>query len=134
RPILTGGSGLGLSVAGRRVAVPAMRVTPLVRLASKALVLLAALAAVGFFGLLGGLWVEHRREISLPDPSGPLPVGRTTQDWTDEAALDPLAPVRGTHREVLAWIWYPAVSRPSTAIADYMPPLPPAEAERDRPT
>ena len=41
-------------------------------------------------------------------------------DWTDDVHEDALAPVPGTRREVLVWIWYPAVGQ-SGATSDYVP-------------
>jgi dienelactone hydrolase len=58
--------------------------------------------------LLGALWLEHRIEITLPAPTGPFAVGRATFAWTDDTHSDPLAPVPGTKRQLLVWIWYPA--------------------------
>jgi predicted dienelactone hydrolase len=42
--------------------------------------------------------------------------------WADDATLDALAPVPGTKRELLAWIWYPSVAGgQSVVIDDYVP-------------
>src|SRR5205814_3502222 len=95
------------------------------RLARRMLKGIAILAVLGMLGvgvLLGSLWLEHRTEITLPAPTGPFAVGRVIYDWTDDAHSDPLAPVPGTKRELLVWIWYPAVTGPSAAVADdYVP-------------
>jgi hypothetical protein len=64
--------------------------------------------------LLSSLWLEHRTEITLPALTGPFAVGRALYDWTDDAHPDPLAVVPETKRELLVWIWYPAVAGPST--------------------
>ena len=79
------------------------------------------LGVVALAALVGFLWLEHRSEVKLPTPTGPLPVGRTIQDWVDPAAVDTLAPVPGTRRELLVWIWYPSASKPSTEMDDYVP-------------
>lgn len=71
--------------------------------------------------LLVSLWLEHRTEITLPAPMGPLGVGRTIYDWTDDATLDALAPVPGTKRELLFWMWYPAAVGTSGSTEDYLP-------------
>ena len=47
-------------------------------------------------------------------------------DWTDDANLDALAPVPGTKRELLVWIWYlsgvgQSVAGQSVAMDDYLP-------------
>jgi dienelactone hydrolase len=86
---------------------------------SKALIVLATAAVVGLGGL-GALWLEHRTEITLPTPTGSFAVGRAIYDWTD-ANPDPLAPVPGTKRELLVWIWYPAATGQSVTLADYVP-------------
>ncbi len=83
---------------------------------------LAAVAVLGIAVLLGLLWMDHKRETALPTPTGPFAVGRTMYVWTDSAHADPMAPQPGTRREILAWIWYPAVpGRPSQPRADYSP-------------
>ena len=33
--------------------------------------------------LIGALWLEHRSEVALPEPTGPFAVGRDVYDWTD---------------------------------------------------
>ena len=71
--------------------------------------------------LLAGLWLEHRREITLPTPTGHFAVGRTTFVWTD-ASPDPLAPGSGSQRELLAWVWYPSPKLAAGApTSDYLP-------------
>ena len=71
--------------------------------------------------LLGALWLDHTRPTTLPVPTGPFAVGRTTGFWIDPAHDDPMAPQPGTKRQLAAWIWYPA-AQSSSAAADYMPP------------
>ncbi len=71
--------------------------------------------------LLLSLWLEHNTAITLPAPTGPFAVGRAIYDWTDDAALDALAPVPGTKRELLVWIWYPSAAGQSVAMDDYIP-------------
>jgi dienelactone hydrolase len=89
--------------------------------------ILKVFAALPMFGVLGvgvllcALWLEHRTEITLPAPTGPFAVGRSTFAWTDAVHPDTLAPVPGAKRELLAWIWYPAAPQPSQTAADYLP-------------
>lgn len=78
----------------------------------RAIAALASLGTLGLGGLFVFLWVEHGREVTLPTPTGPFAVGRVVYDWTDTAAVDSLAPVPGTRRELLVWIWYPAAPKP----------------------
>jgi dienelactone hydrolase len=88
----------------------------------KTVVAVALFAVVAIAVLLGLMWLDHNRETSLPTPTGPFAVGRTTYVWSDPAHLDPLAPHPGTTRELLVWIWYPAAPRqPSQALDDYLP-------------
>lgn len=92
----------------------------------------AIAAAAGLGALLGALWLEHRAAITLPEPTGAFPVGRAIVDWMDEHTIDPMAPVPGTRRELLAWIWYPATAQPGAVIDDYVPAASVAAAERLR--
>ncbi len=87
----------------------------------KRLMLVALARVVGVAVLLGLLKLDHNRETTLPAPTGPFAVGRTTYVWSDAAQADPMAPP-GTKRELVAWVWYPAA--PQTAaqpLADYFP-------------
>jgi dienelactone hydrolase len=90
--------------------------------AIKTLAVVAMLAVVAIAVLLGFVWLDHNRETTLPTPSGPFAVGRTTYAWSDPAHPDPMAPQPGIKRELLAWIWYPAAPRqPSQKVDDYLP-------------
>ena len=80
---------------------------------------LAMLAIAALAALLVSLWLEHRREVTLPAPTGSLAVGRALFDWTDDTTVDTLAPVPGTKRELLVWIWYPASA--GAVLDDYVP-------------
>jgi len=82
---------------------------------------LAASGVVVAGALLGSLWLERSSELTLPAPTGPFAVGRAIYDWKDDAKMDTLAPVPGTRRELLVWIWYPSAAGPSAAIDDYVP-------------
>ena len=74
--------------------------------------ILVLLAVFGIPVLLGLTWLDHFRETTLPEPTGPYAVGRVTYDWKDPR-----------HTELLAWIWYPATpTQPSQATSDYLPP------------
>jgi dienelactone hydrolase len=82
---------------------------------------LAMSGVLGVAALLASLWLEHRTEITLPKLTGPFPVGRALYDWADDQAFDTLAPVPGTKRELLVWIWYPAAVGQSATMDDYLP-------------
>jgi dienelactone hydrolase len=87
----------------------------------KGFAVLALLCVFGIGTLLGSLWLERRTELTLPPPTGSFAVGRAIYDWTDDAKLDTLAPVPGTSRELLVWIWYPSAVGQSAAMDDYVP-------------
>ena len=88
----------------------------------KIMVVMVLFAVVGIVALLGLLWLDHTRYTTLPTPTGPFAVGRTTYVWSDAAHADPMAPQPGSKRELLAWIWYPAASpRSSPSVDDYLP-------------
>src|SRR6266481_2648532 len=103
----------------------------LVRRIFRGFAILVVLAALGLAVLLGSLWVEHRSAITLPAPTGTFAVGRAIYDWTDGANVDKLAPVAGTKRELLVWIWYPSAERQSAVTDEYLPAPLSAEVERD---
>ena len=84
----------------------------------KGLALVSILGGLGVGVLVASLWIERRAELTLPTPTGPFGIGRAIYDWTEEVD-DPLAPVRGTKRELLVWIWYPTA--PGQAVDDYVP-------------
>jgi predicted dienelactone hydrolase len=88
----------------------------------KGIAVLALLGVVGIGALLGSVWLERRSELTLPTPTGPFAVGRAIYDWTDSATVDSLAPLPGTKRELLVWIWYPSSPGKSAAkVDDYVP-------------
>ncbi len=93
----------------------------LVRRILKCFAVFAMLGVLGIGTLLGSLWLEHATEISLPTPTGSFTVGRAIYDWTDDATSDTLAPLPGTKRELLVWIWYPSTAGQSVAMDDYVP-------------
>src|ERR1035438_3514486 len=85
----------------------------------KGFAVLAILGVLGFGALLGVLWLEHRTGVTRPAPSGPFAVSRATYAWIDDVHADALAPLPGTKRELLVWIWYPAAPRQlSQAVED----------------
>ena len=108
-----------------------MSKTRLARRIFKGFAVLAMLGVLGVGALLGSLWLEHRTETTLPTPTGSFAVGRAIYDWTDDANVDKLAPVAGTKRELLVWIWYPSAERQSAVTDEYLPAPLSAEVERD---
>src|SRR5205823_14468581 len=94
--------------------------TPLGRRILRGLAVLVILGVLAVAVLSGLLWKEQKRELTLPTPTGPLAVGRTIYVWADDAHSDALAPVPGTRRELLVWVWYPAAGQ-SGGTSDYVP-------------
>jgi pimeloyl-ACP methyl ester carboxylesterase len=88
---------------------------------AKSVAALAIFAVAGLIVLLTLLWLEHKKEITLPEPTGHFAIGRTTYTWVNNAETDELAPSPGAKREVVVWIWYPAAAATSTARAEYLP-------------
>jgi dienelactone hydrolase len=93
----------------------------LLRVIFKVIAGITVLAVVGIAALLGSLWLDHTRATTLPTPTGAFAVGRTTYVWSD-ATQGPGAPQSGTHRQLVAWIWYPAApQQPGQTYDDYLP-------------
>jgi hypothetical protein len=61
-------------------------------------------------------FVEIRRyqTLVLPTPTGPYAVGRREYVWTDQSRYDSLAPHAGSKRELIVWVWYPALHEPGS--------------------
>jgi dienelactone hydrolase len=98
-----------------------MKQRPLARRILKGFAALAMLFALGLGASWGSLWLERGTELTLPPPTGPFTVGRVIYDWKDDGKLDAFAPVPGTGRELLVWIWYPSGAVQSVAKEDYLP-------------
>ena len=94
----------------------------LIRLLLKLFAAFTILGVLGVAMLLGSLWLERRTEVTFPALTGPFAVGRAIYAWADAAHSDPLAPLPGTRRELLVWIWYPAAAGQSAAIMDLYAP------------
>ena len=83
--------------------------------------------------LMGSLRLEHGIETTLPTPTGRFAVGRAIDAWIDDAASDTLAPVPGTRRELVVWMWYPSSAGQSAVTTDdYLPAPLRGEVERAR--
>ena len=89
-------------------------------------------ASAGMVAGAAFLWFDHTRETALLAVTGRFAVGRTSYAWSDPAHEDPLAPQRGTKRELIAWIWYPAEARESSRNRDYLPPAWLAATQKQR--
>ena len=101
----------------------------LLRRVIKGFAIAALIGAAGLGALLGSVWLERRTAITLPAPTGPFGVGRALEVWTDDSAVDRLAPTPKTRRELLVWTWYPISASPGATDA-YVPAevrLPPGQ-------
>jgi hypothetical protein len=56
---------------------------------------------------------ERGTDITLPAPTGPFAVGRTTYAWTNKAATGEPA--------LLVWVWYPAARSETALPTEYLP-------------
>lgn len=83
--------------------------------------MLVLVAVVVIGGYVGYVAIRSAQPVTLPAPTGPYPVGRTTVEWTDHSRVDPLAPRPGTPRELSVWLWYPASPGPDAQPAAYAP-------------
>ena len=55
-------------------------------------------------------------------PSGPLPVSRITEFWTDNQRSDPFVGAPPASRtELVVWIWYPSTPAAGQRAAEYLP-------------
>jgi Platelet-activating factor acetylhydrolase, isoform II len=94
----------------------------LLRTAGLAVVAAVALLVASLVSLAGYARVQSSREVTLPAPAGPDPVGRTVFDWTDTSRMDPYAAGRSTPRELAVQVWYPARPAPGAPTTSYLPP------------
>jgi predicted dienelactone hydrolase len=79
---------------------------------------LGVILVIGTIAMLAWLQPDH---VTLPRPTGPYTVGRTSFDWVDGKHMDPFAPEPDTKRELIAWIWYPAKQGDGKKSAEHLP-------------
>jgi dienelactone hydrolase len=72
----------------------------------------------------------HTRDVALPAPAGPYPVGRVITTWADMSRRGTLGDAPGEPRTLPVWIWYPAQGGGSPV--PYMPPEWARAREADR--
>ena len=92
-----------------------------VRYVRKILLVSGSTVAMAILALVTFLAIERSRRLTLPLPTGRFAVGRVLADWRDSTHADSLAPLVGTPRELLAWIWYPAAANLRTRTEPYEP-------------
>jgi predicted dienelactone hydrolase len=64
----------------------------------------------------------RRYSPQLPPPTGPYAVGRTSYLWSDASREEVWTDDPSDHRELMAYVWYPA-TKGKTSPAAYYPPL-----------
>mgnify|MGYP001552234879 CR=1 FL=1 len=57
----------------------------------------------------------------LPGPTGPFAVGRVADHWIDSSRTEPFAPALNARRELMVYVWYPAVAGAAMRHAPYIP-------------
>jgi predicted dienelactone hydrolase len=90
------------------------------RLVSVLLILLLIFVLV-IVACLAFVEIRRHQTLVLPAPTGSYAVGRMEYDWTDQQRSDPLAPQAGMKRELIVWVWYPAVRVSGAEVASYLP-------------
>ncbi|HEY0796868.1 MAG TPA: hypothetical protein VGD64_13935, partial [Acidisarcina sp.] len=98
-----------------------MALTKVVRWILRVILIAILIPAIAIVAMVALLLVDHGRQTTLPAPTGPFAVGRTTYVWSDASHADPMAPAHDTKRELVVWIWYPASASSSAPRAEYMP-------------
>jgi predicted dienelactone hydrolase len=58
---------------------------------------------------------------TYPQPTGPYAIGITRLTFVDRARSDPFAPTKGTPREILTAVWYPATMQAGAKPAPFWP-------------
>lgn len=81
------------------------------------LALLTVTVVVGIVALIFVLTVNA--DVSYPEPSGPYDVGRIAYDWTDQNRPE-IATANATDRELMVYVWYPAVATENAKEAPLM--------------
>jgi predicted dienelactone hydrolase len=57
----------------------------------------------------------------LPAPTGAHSVGRVSFDWVDHARVDIYAANPDARRELVVFVWYPAIPQPGAEFTPYLP-------------
>jgi dienelactone hydrolase len=82
------------------------------------------LASLGLLAaIIMYLWAFSQRQktVVLPTPSGSYAVGRTVFDWVDASRPEIFSKTPDIYRELIVWIWYPAISSSTLHHARYLP-------------
>lgn len=68
------------------------------------------------------LEVKRNQTLTLPAPTGPYAIGRVSYDWTDQTRLETYTNQPDAKRELLVWVWYPAIPGAKVSTLPYFPP------------
>ena len=80
---------------------------------------IAILLVAGFFCLRSPVYSNS--VIELPLPTGSFPVGTMILYWTDSSRVEKMSGKEGSHRELIAQLWYPARPTSNAVYAPYIP-------------
>jgi len=70
---------------------------------------------------LFSFWIELKTNQKLPTPTGKYQVGRMSLHLIDSSRTDSLSPQPFSKRELLVWIWYPAIATQTDIAVEYIP-------------
>ncbi|MEU6430467.1 lipase [Microbispora sp. NPDC046973] len=90
--------------------------------AALALTMTAAVPASAAVTAAPGISTVTGIRLSLPAPSGPLPVGTVSVRLVDRSRPDPWV-AGGPYRELMASVWYPATRAQRRPVSPHLPPL-----------
>ena len=103
---------LGQKMSNRDVedggTLPAPPQRPARRTASKIVLRLLMLLIAAIIVAVSSLWLQSKRPLRLPPPTGPFAVGRLRYELAEPLSVDPTAPDAHRGRRLVLWIWYPA--------------------------
>ncbi len=96
------------------------------RIVKRSLIAVLFLALVGclvfaelYFGIAPSVQSHASPDVSLPELSGPYPVGRRFLDWVDQSRSDPFH--KSARRELVVSVWYPAQETSASQTGTYLP-------------
>lgn len=94
----------------------------MLRIIAVALGVLLGLVAVVAASVFAYGEAESSRVTSLPAPTGPYAVGRSSYHWIDRSREETFTKKKGDKRELMAFVWYPANKPgPHATTAAYLP-------------
>lgn len=82
--------------------------TNILRRVIKPVAVVALAAVVAAIIAIAGVIALRTRDVGLPTPPGPFPVGRVIATWVDTSRRGTLGDAPSEPRTLPVWIWYPA--------------------------